>query len=138
METYLPDCKSSINIANSSESSMDGLINIVSYDIAASSKLAPKLAAKKFNIIIIDESHMLKNNRTKRSKAIIPMCRIAKRVLLLTGTPALSRPKELYTQIQILSPSLFPQFLEYGLRYCSGYLVKCFSYFILLYSNIFV
>lgn len=61
----------------------------------------------------------------------------AKRVILLTGTPALSRPKELYTQLKIIDRN-FISFREYckhifrkslcsvingiliALRYCEG------------------
>lgn len=44
----------------------------------------------------------------------------AKRVILLSGTPAMSRPSELYTQILAVRPLLFPRFHEFGLRYCDA------------------
>ena len=44
----------------------------------------------------------------------------ATRVILLSGTPALSRPSELYTQICAIQPRLFPTFHLFGLRYCAG------------------
>lgn len=37
---------------------------------------------------------------------------------MITGTPALSRPCELFNICQILYPSIFTSFKEYGLRYC--------------------
>jgi len=43
----------------------------------------------------------------------------AKRVFLLSGTPALSRPSELYTQITAICPYLF-KFHDFGVRYCAG------------------
>ena len=42
------------------------------------------------------------------------------RILLLSGTPALSRPIELYSQINILDPKLFGNATDFGLRYCDG------------------
>ena len=42
------------------------------------------------------------------------------RILLLSGTPALSRPIELYPQINILDPKLFPHVTDFGFRYCDG------------------
>lgn len=45
---------------------------------------------------------------------------MAKRVILLSGTPALSRPAELYTQIIAIKPTFFPQFHAFGLRYCDA------------------
>ncbi|EDO28476.1 predicted protein [Nematostella vectensis] len=44
----------------------------------------------------------------------------ATRVILLSGTPALSRPEELYTQICAVNPRMFPSFHEFGKRYCAG------------------
>lgn len=45
---------------------------------------------------------------------------MAKRVILLSGTPAMSRPAELYTQIIAVKPTFFPQFHAFGLRYCDA------------------
>lgn len=48
----------------------------------------------------------------------------AKRVILLSGTPAMSRPAELYTQILAVRPSLFPRFHDFGTRYCDAKQVR--------------
>ena len=40
-------------------------------------------------------------------------------MVLLSGTPALSRPVELYTQIVAVCPRMF-KFHDFGLRYCEG------------------
>lgn len=45
---------------------------------------------------------------------------VAKRVILLSGTPAMSRPSELYTQVIAVKPTFFPQFHSFGLRYCDA------------------
>jgi len=50
----------------------------------------------------------------------VPLLSKARRVVLLSGTPALSRPLELYPQIQAVQPQLFPKFFDYGRRYCAG------------------
>jgi hypothetical protein len=52
-------------------------------------------------MVIVDESHYLKNTKTKRTKAVLPVLQRAKRVVLLSGTPALSRPNELFTQVTL-------------------------------------
>ena len=41
-----------------------------------------------------------------------------KRILLLSGTPMLSRPAELFNLLKILRPDIFYNFLEYAYRYC--------------------
>lgn len=42
------------------------------------------------------------------------------RAVLLTGTPALSRPKELFQQLDVLVPRAKLKMKEYGERYCAG------------------
>lgn len=51
---------------------------------------------------------------------LCPPPQAAKRVVLLSGTPAMSRPSELYTQILAVRPTLFPRFHEFALRYCDA------------------
>lgn len=94
-----------------------GLVNIVSFDLL--SKLEKQLKTH-FKVVIIDESHFLKNIKTARCRAAVPLLKIAKRVILLSGTPAMSRPAELYTQIIAVKPTFFPQFHAFGLRYCDA------------------
>uniref|UniRef100_A0A7E4VTG0 SWI/SNF-related matrix-associated actin-dependent regulator of chromatin subfamily A-like protein 1 n=1 Tax=Panagrellus redivivus TaxID=6233 RepID=A0A7E4VTG0_PANRE len=91
---------------------------ILSYDMM--SNKAAKLIDMRFYVIIFDESHMLKDSKAKRTKAAISLSRAANRVILLSGTPALSRPSELFTQIQMITPKLFPNFMDYALTYCDG------------------
>ncbi|EGV95627.1 SWI/SNF-related matrix-associated actin-dependent regulator of chromatin subfamily A-like protein 1 [Cricetulus griseus] len=94
-----------------------GLVNIVSFDLL--SKLERQLKTP-FKVVIIDESHFLKNIKTARCRAAVPILKVAKRVILLSGTPAMSRPAELYTQIIAVRPTFFPQFHTFGLRYCDA------------------
>uniref|UniRef100_A0A8D0C6U7 SWI/SNF-related matrix-associated actin-dependent regulator of chromatin subfamily A-like protein 1 n=1 Tax=Salvator merianae TaxID=96440 RepID=A0A8D0C6U7_SALMN len=93
------------------------LINIVTFDLL--SKLGKQIKTT-FQVVIVDESHFLKNGKTARCRAAMPLLKAAKRVILLSGTPALSRPAELYTQIAAIRPSFFPQFHAFGLRYCDA------------------
>uniref|UniRef100_A0A5F9CTR1 SWI/SNF-related matrix-associated actin-dependent regulator of chromatin subfamily A-like protein 1 n=1 Tax=Oryctolagus cuniculus TaxID=9986 RepID=A0A5F9CTR1_RABIT len=95
-----------------------GLVNIVSFDLL--SRLDKQLKTASFKVVIIDESHFLKNSKTARCRAAMPLLKVAKRVILLSGTPAMSRPAELYTQIIAVKPTFFPQFHAFGLRYCDA------------------
>lgn len=116
---WLPNVsKCDVNVVESSKASASsGLINIISYDLLA--RKALELKQKNFKIIIMDESHFLKNYKTVRTKAAMPLLKNAQRVLLLSGTPALSRPSELYCQITAVCPHMF-KFHEFGLRYCDA------------------
>lgn len=97
-----------------SKSNVDGLVNIISYDMAV--RLGDAVKERKFKVVIADESHSFRNSEAKRTKFIVPVLKKAKRVILLSGTPALSRPVELYNQIVAVAPKLFPKFYDYGLR----------------------
>ena len=55
-----------------------------------------------FQCAIVDESHMLKNKNTKRTQSILPIIAAARRCILLSGTPALARPVELWPQLSVL------------------------------------
>ncbi|XP_068102189.1 SWI/SNF-related matrix-associated actin-dependent regulator of chromatin subfamily A-like protein 1 [Hyperolius riggenbachi] len=104
-------------IVTGRDSQSTSLINIVSYDLLGKME---KHATSNFKVIIIDESHFLKNVKTARCKSAMPLLKSAKRVILLSGTPAMSRPAELYTQIAAVRPTFFPRFHEFGLRYCDA------------------
>ncbi|CAN1279728.1 DNA annealing helicase and endonuclease ZRANB3 [Linum perenne] len=102
---------------------LDGLFNIISYDVVP--KLQNTLMASKFKasvmlIVIADESHFLKNAQAKRTTASLPVIKNAKYAILLSGTPALSRPIELFKQLEALHPDVYKNVHEYGNRYCKG------------------
>ena len=71
-----------------------------------------------FKVVIADEAHYLKNTGNKRSDNLIPFLSCRKRVILLSGTPALAKPRELYNLLSIVRPDIFVHFKEYGNRYC--------------------
>lgn len=54
-----------------------------------------------------DESHLLKNSKAKVTEVAQKLAAQAKRAVLLTGTPAMSRPLELFTQLQMIDDSIF-------------------------------
>ena len=71
-----------------------------------------------FPTIIADESHNLKQRDAQRTKMILPFLQASKHLLLLSGTPALARPVELYTQLHALAPTMFGKFHDFAHRYC--------------------
>lgn len=97
---------------------LDGLFNIVSYDLVT--KLQDEIIQTDFKIIIADEAHYMKNAQAKRTTACVPLLQRSKYSLLLTGTPALSRPIELFKQLEALQPATYKNVHEYGKRYCMG------------------
>jgi SWI/SNF-related matrix-associated actin-dependent regulator 1 of chromatin subfamily A len=86
-------------------------VTIASYDFAA--RHATALAGA-YDALILDESHYLKNPKSKRTKAVFgPKCdRVggiaenADRVYCLSGTPAPNDPSELWPSVRALAPEL--------------------------------
>ncbi|ESW26482.1 hypothetical protein PHAVU_003G123100 [Phaseolus vulgaris] len=97
---------------------LDGLFNIISYDLVP--KLQNMLMKCDFKVVIADESHFLKNAQAKRTTASLPVIKKAQYALLLSGTPALSRPIELFKQLEALYPDVYKNVHDYGNRYCKG------------------
>ena len=91
-------------------------IYIMSYDLTV--KLEEKIVNKNFKFIIADEAHYLKSPDAKRTKCLMPIIKKSKRVILITGTPILAKPVELYPLLSILRPDLFHNFKIFGNRYC--------------------
>ncbi|KAL4429726.1 hypothetical protein ABPG74_001412 [Tetrahymena malaccensis] len=89
---------------------------IVSYDLAP--KIEDKIKRFKTNIVIADEAHYLKNAQAKRTTSLLPILQKIKHVILLTGTPAFARPKEMFTLLSIIRPDIFKTFKSFGDRYC--------------------
>eukprot|EP00796_Vickermania_ingenoplastis_P007386 gene7386-5200_t len=80
-----------------------------------------------YRIAIFDESHYIKAADSKRTKTALEIAKKAERVILLSGTPTLSRPMELYTQLSAIAPrsstfALLPAHIQYAARYCNAHL----------------
>ena len=91
-------------------------IYIMSYDLTV--KLEDIIINKNFKFIIADEAHYLKSPDAKRTKCLMPIIKKSKRVILITGTPILAKPVELYPLLSMLRPDLFHNFKIFGNRYC--------------------
>lgn len=72
---------------------------VVSYNMAAKLDQVPDDYS-----LIIDESHMVKNPRTTRSKVVKAISGQAQDVLMLTGTPAPRDLEDLYGQAVVMQP----------------------------------
>lgn len=73
---------------------------ITSFKIASENKT---LKTGLFKAVIVDESHNLKNESTQTTKRISALLVGAHRIILLSGTPALSKPGDLKTQLELVA-----------------------------------
>nr|CDJ86552.1 SNF2-related and DNA RNA helicase domain containing protein [Haemonchus contortus] len=93
-------------------------VAILSYDLMVLKK--KELEEMNYCVIIFDESHLLKDTKAKRTQVAHALAKRATRVILLSGTPALSRPAELFSQVRLVNDRLFPNFQQFAIRYCDG------------------
>lgn len=68
------------------------------------------------DFVIIDEIHELKNKRGKLNNNIGSVVQ-NKRCIMLTGTPIMSKPEDLFGIMQIVKPKYFGKYKEFSNRY---------------------
>ncbi|XP_077176332.1 DNA annealing helicase and endonuclease ZRANB3 [Paroedura picta] len=97
-------------------------VTILGYGLLTSDaqSLVDTLYKQSFKVVIIDESHYMKSRNATRSKILLPLVQNAVRAILLTGTPALGRPEELFMQLEALCPRKFGTWTEYSKKYCNA------------------
>lgn len=85
-------------------------------------KLNRELANAKFDLVIIDEAHNLKNNESIRGKIMVELVvkHGVERVWLLTGTPVANRPMDFFNLLKIIKSPLTENWAHYAKRYCDG------------------
>ncbi len=99
-------------------------LTIVSYDLLLKTEISSTLLSTTWDCLILDESHYLKSLDAKRTRAVLGktgICRRAKRIWALSGTPAPNHPGELwpllYTFGAIKSP--YDKFIT---EFCNYYI----------------
>lgn len=97
----------------------------------------------KWDVLICDEAHYLKSPNSRRTQSVVGGAqdkkyngRIsyeqnmkdqkrtgipARRRIMLTGTPILNRPIELWPLLHYLDPATWPRFWNFVTRYCGAY-----------------
>lgn len=101
------------------------VLYVINYDIAAA--WSKELSRHLWDVIVLDESHYLKNTKAQRTKAILgskigqefPLR--SKRRIALSGTPIVNRPVEAWPVLAWLDPERWGNFWAYAKRYCGAY-----------------
>ena len=86
---------------------------IINYE---SARLHPELIKLKYDVLIIDEAHKIKNRKTKTAKFVKKIK--ADRKFLLTGTPILNRPDELWSLLNLVDRKNFRSYWRFANEYC--------------------
>jgi SWI/SNF-related matrix-associated actin-dependent regulator 1 of chromatin subfamily A len=99
--------------------SIDPSINIwvVNYDILR--KHLAQLCKIRFECLIGDECQLIKTPSAIRTRAFRQISRDISSIILLSGTPLLSRPAELFSLLNIIDARVWNNWYEYARRYCN-------------------
>jgi SWI/SNF-related matrix-associated actin-dependent regulator 1 of chromatin subfamily A len=118
----------SVYISEGKKFSTEDDFVIVNYDILKNFHDAdPKkrdsslLLQSNFDLVILDEAHMISNAQAQRTKIINSFVKDIKRVWLLTGTPMTSRPMNYYNLLNIIESPVAQNWMAFVIRYCQGY-----------------
>jgi SWI/SNF-related matrix-associated actin-dependent regulator 1 of chromatin subfamily A len=74
-----------------------------------------------FDLVILDEAHMISNVQAQRTKIINSFAKKVSRVWLLTGTPMTSRPMNYYNLLNLIESPVAQNWKAYAIRYCQGF-----------------
>ena len=112
----------------------DTQVVIISFDLVK--KHLKPIHARVWDFLIVDEAHFLRNPDTLRTKFILGHTEKAskknkyqptitpaiprKKTALLTGTPIVNRPKEIWPLIHAIAPQKYNNFEKFALRYCGA------------------
>ena len=115
-----------VYIAEGKKFSTESDFVIVNYDIlknfhSMEKKGTSLLNQSEFELVILDEAHMISNPQAQRTKIINHFVKDIKRVWLLTGTPMTSRPMNYYNLLNIIESPVAQNWMAYAIRYCQGY-----------------
>ena len=119
----------SVYIAEGKNFSADSDFVIINYDIIKNfhdpkKKEESQILLSKFDLVIIDEAHYIKNAQAQRTKLINDIIKDIDRVWLLTGTPMTSRPIDYFNLLSLVESPVAKNWLAYVVRYCEGYQFK--------------
>ncbi|XP_063733742.1 DNA annealing helicase and endonuclease ZRANB3 isoform X2 [Eleginops maclovinus] len=127
LERWIPELQpGDINLVENKSHTMgisSSKVTVLGYGLLTTDArpLVEALSRQKFAVVVVDESHYLKSRNAARTKILAPLIQSTKRAILLTGTPALGRPEELFMQIDTLYPKRFGTWTDFAKKFCNGH-----------------
>lgn len=112
--------KRSVAVVNGKSDKPDADITIVNYDILVRNE--EWLHSTKWAVVIADEAHAIKTPGAKRTKSFSKIK--AERKIIITGTPILNRPCEIYPILRYLDPVKWSNWAWFTQRYCGAHATR--------------
>lgn len=104
---------------------------IVNYELLLRDPIYKQLVARGqangFDVVVCDEAHYLKSLTAKRTKRVLGVqsfIKYSKYKWMLTGTPVLNRPSEIFPLLCTLAPEVIAPYStwnEFGKYFCAGH-----------------
>jgi SNF2 family DNA or RNA helicase len=82
-------------------------ILLINYEALRNKDLAEDIVNWKASIVACDESHNIKNHKTQQAKWIKAISKHANHKYIMSGTPYLNDPKDIFGQFYFLNPTVF-------------------------------
>jgi len=116
----------SVYIAEGKKFSDEHDFVIVNYDILKNfhdikEKDKSEIMKINFDLVIMDEAHMISNPQAQRTKIANDIASKSNRVWLLSGTPMTSRPMNYYNLLNLVDSPVAMNWMAYAKRYCNGF-----------------
>jgi SWI/SNF-related matrix-associated actin-dependent regulator 1 of chromatin subfamily A len=73
-----------------------------------------------WDMLIVDECHKIKGDASQVIRSRMVLSIEAERILFMSGTPMVNRPRELWNICHHLAPKIFPNKRQFLDRYCKG------------------
>ena len=99
---------------------------IINYENIWRKRYVKVLAKRRYDVLIADECHRVKNPKAKCSKAVWlrnGYCDLSDHRWMLSASPVLNRPVELHSMLKKLCPERlggYINYIDYTKRYCEG------------------
>jgi SWI/SNF-related matrix-associated actin-dependent regulator 1 of chromatin subfamily A len=114
LKTFVIDSKTDITLI-----SHEVEIVVINYDILK--KFYNELMKYHWDALICDEAHYCKAQGSLRSKIVRFLSRDIPHVLLLTGSPVLSRPIEIFNLLNMVDQKVWNNWYSFATRYADGH-----------------
>jgi SWI/SNF-related matrix-associated actin-dependent regulator 1 of chromatin subfamily A len=107
---------------------------VINYDVmsAHEDRLMEAHQQRPFKTLVADEAHALKTLKLKKSKtgleysgsarakSVARLCAVIPRKFMVSATPVLNRPIELFPLLHMIDPATWSDYAAFGIRYCAG------------------
>lgn len=94
---------------------------VANYDIISRKANKDKIKSGNFDTVILDEAHYIKNSKSARTKTALDIVMGIENRYLLTGTPIMNRPEELFTLLKAIGHPLGASWYSYVMKYCGAF-----------------